>query len=65
MKIVSKGSHSLSGNICDECGASFFTKEGLEKHFQRQHGVYCESCPIDTAVQKITDIFRQKKSKLK
>ena len=59
------GSYSQSKHSCDECGALFFTKEGLEKHFQKQHGIYCESCPIDTAVQKITDIFRQKKSKLK
>jgi len=57
---MSSGSHPQSQHLCAECGASFFTKEGLEKHFQRQHGIYCESCPIDTAVQKITDIFRQK-----
>ena len=62
---MTRGSHSQSEHLCDQCDASFFTKEGLEKHFQRQHGIYCESCPIDTAVQKITDIFRQKKSKSK
>ena len=62
---MSKGSHSQPECLCDKCGASFFTKEGLEKHFQRQHGIYCETCPIDTAVQKITDIFRQKKSNSK
>jgi hypothetical protein len=62
---MTRGSYSQSERLCDQCNASFFTKEGLEKHFQRQHGIYCESCPIDTAVQKITDIFRQKKSKLK
>jgi len=55
------GSHSQSKYPCDECNASFFTKEGLEKHFQRQHGIYCETCPIDMAVQKLTNIFRQKK----
>jgi len=53
---MTRGSHSQSEHLCDQCDASFFTKEGLEKHFQRQHGIYCESCPIDTAVQKITDI---------
>ena len=62
---MSSGTHPQSQHICSECHASFFTKEGLEKHFQKQHGVHCESCPIDTAVQKITDIFRQKKSNLK
>ena len=52
MKIMSSGSHSRSQHLCNECGASFFTKEGLEKHFQRQHGNYCDMCPIDTAIQK-------------
>ena len=46
---------------CDECDASFFTQEGLETHFQRQHGSCSELCPIDTAVQKITNIFRHNK----
>jgi DNA-directed RNA polymerase subunit RPC12/RpoP len=60
IEIMSSGSHPQSQHLCAECGASFFTKEGLEKHFQRQHGIYCETCPIDIAVQKITDIFRKK-----
>jgi len=47
--------------FCDECTASFLTQEGLETHFQRQHGNYCEMCPIDMAVQKITSIFRHNK----
>jgi len=58
---VSEIKNSQRGYFCDECNASFFTQEGLETHSQRQHGVYCETCPIDMAVQKITDIFRQKK----
>jgi DNA-directed RNA polymerase subunit RPC12/RpoP len=61
---MSKTEDSQTKYFCGECSASFLTQEGLETHFQRQHG-NCESCPIDTAVQKITDIFRQKKSKLK
>jgi len=60
MLIMPGGSRSQSEYLCDKCAASFFTKEGLEKHFQRQHGIYCETCPIDMAVQKITEIFRQK-----
>ena len=57
---MSGSNNSFSKFVCTECGASFFTKEGLEKHFQHQHGIYCETCPIDIAVQKITDIFRKK-----
>ena len=60
MEVMSKGSNSQSEHLCGECNASFFTKEGLEKHFQSQHGIYCEACPIDTAIHKITDIFRKK-----
>ena len=60
MEVMSRGSNSQSEHLCDECGASFFTKEGLEKHFQRQHGIYCETYPIDVAIHKITDIFRKK-----
>ena len=60
MQVMSRGSNSQSEYLCNECDASFFTKEGLEKHFQRQHGIYCEVCPIDIAIHKITDIFRKK-----
>jgi len=60
MQVMSRGSNSQSEYLCDECDASFFTKEGLGKHFQRQHGIYCEVCPIDIAIHKITDIFRKK-----
>jgi len=60
MQVMSRGSNSQSEYLCDECDASFFTIEGLDKHFQRQHGIYCEACPIDIAINKITDIFRKK-----
>ena len=52
---------SQSDHICDKCSASFFTLDGLKTHFQRQHGIYCETCPHDAAVQKITSVFKQKK----
>ena len=58
---MSRGSNSQSEHLCDECDASFLTQEGLETHFQRQHGNHCETCPIDLAVQKITKIFRHNK----
>ncbi len=60
-KIMSKTTGSRTKYFCDECHASFLTREGLEMHFQRQHGNYCDMCPIDTAIQKITNIFRHKK----
>jgi hypothetical protein len=44
--------------FCDECSATFLTQGGLKTHFERQHGNYCEICPIDLAVKKIKGIFR-------
>ena len=55
---MSKTDGSQTKYFCGECNASFLTHEGLETHFQRQHGNYCEACPIDLAVKKIKDIFR-------
>tara|TARA_B100001179_G_scaffold141313_1_gene102053 strand:+ start:388 stop:579 length:192 start_codon:yes stop_codon:yes gene_type:complete len=58
---MSKTEDSKTKHFCDKCIASFLTRKGLELHFQKQHGIYTETCPIDTAVQKITSVFRQKK----
>ena len=56
--IMSKTEGSQTKYFCGECSASFLTQEGLETHFQRQHGNYCDACPIDLAVKKIKDVFR-------
>jgi hypothetical protein len=58
---MSEVEDSKTGYFCHECDASFLTQEGLETHFQRQHGNYCDMCPIDTAFQKIRNIFRHNK----
>jgi len=57
---VSEIKDSQRGYFCDKCDASFFTQEGLETHSQRQHGVYCETCPIDSFVEKVANLFRHK-----
>jgi len=57
---VSEIKDSQRGYFCDECNASFFTQEGLETHSQRQHGVCCETCPIDSFVEKVANLFRHK-----
>ena len=54
---MSKTEGSQTKYFCDECSASFLTQKGLETHFQRQHGNYCDACPIDQAVKKIKDIL--------
>ena len=56
-----KNQDSQTKYYCDECSASFLTQEGLEIHFQRQHGNYCDTCPIDMAIQKITNMPRHGK----
>jgi len=57
---VSEIKNSQRGYFCGECNASFFTQEGLETHSQRQHGVCCETCPIDSFVEKVANLFRHK-----
>jgi len=39
----------------------FESKEKLNEH-RKEHesGIYCESCPIDVAIEKITRLFRRK-----
>ena len=59
--IMSKTDGSQTKCFCGECNASFLTQEGLETHFQRQHGNYCDTCPIDMAIQKITNMLRHGK----
>ena len=56
---MSKTEDSESKFLCSNCNASFFTDQGLQRHYQWQHGIYCESCPIDMAIEKIVNLFRK------
>ena len=56
---MSKTEDSESKFLCSDCNASFFTDQGLQRHYQWQHGIYCESCPIDAAIEKIVNLFRK------
>ena len=56
---MSKTEDSESKFLCSDCNASFFTDHGLQRHYQWQHGIYCESCPIDMAIEKIVNLFRK------
>jgi len=57
---MSGSNNSFSKSVCTECGASFLTSHGLDVHFEKQHGIYCETCPIDIITKKIVSIFKQK-----
>ncbi len=47
---------------CQKCEATFLTKNGIDTHDKKMHGTYCETCPIDLAVNKITSLFKRRKS---
>jgi len=57
---MSGSNNSFSKFVCTECDASFLTSYGLDVHFEKQHGIYCETCPIDVITKKIASIFKQK-----
>ena len=47
---------------CDKCDSVFESRKKYEKHYSKHlSGVYCESCPIDTAIEKIVNLFKLKK----
>lgn len=55
------GKESESELSCKECNISFESKEKLNLHLQNHSGVYCESCPIDVAIRKLTKLFRRQR----
>ena len=46
---------------CLQCDSVFENREKFEKHFEKHSGVSCESCPLDVAVQKFTNLFKRTK----
>ena len=47
---------------CEKCDSIFDSRQKFEKHLDDHTGVSCESCPIDTAISKLTGLFRRKSS---
>ncbi len=45
---------------CEKCDAVFDSRKKYERHLDRHSGVSCESCPLDTAVEKLSRLFRRK-----
>jgi predicted SprT family Zn-dependent metalloprotease len=47
---------------CKECDAEFESEEKLNLHLKNHISeVYCDSCPIDMAVQKFVKLFKGRK----
>jgi len=46
---------------CEKCDTIFDSKKKFEEHQHNSSQVSCESCPLDSAIQKFTNLFRRKK----
>ena len=45
---------------CEKCDLIFVNQQKYESHLtQHSSTVYCESCPLDTVIQKITKLFKK------
>lgn len=48
---------------CEKCDLIFGSREKFEKHLESHSlSIYCETCPIDTAISKFTNLFKRKSS---
>ena len=49
---------------CEQCDLVFDSREKFEKHFDRHSSnVSCDTCPIDTAIEKFVNLFKGKPSR--
>ena len=53
--------NNISKVYCEKCDSIFDSREKFEKHYEKHLGIICESCPIDTAIDKFTKLFKRKK----
>jgi RNase P subunit RPR2 len=46
---------------CEKCDLVLESREKFEKHLDsHSSSVSCEVCPIDTAIEKFTNLFKRK-----
>jgi len=51
---------NISKIYCEKCDSIFNSKTKYEKHLEtHSSGAYCESCQLDTAVQKIAKLSKR------
>jgi len=46
---------------CDKCDSIFESKAKYDEHYREHLGILCESCPIDTVMHKIMNLFKKRK----
>ena len=48
---------------CDKCNCVFDSKEKFDLHCNEHSSlaIYCESCPLDVALEKIKNLFKRNK----
>jgi len=60
MKLMDKARKIINKIYCEKCNSIYNSREKYEKHLKNHSGVFCESCPLDVAVQKFVNLFKRK-----
>ena len=47
---------------CSKCNSIFESRKKFEKHLDEHYALSCETCPIDTAISKVVNLFKRKSS---
>ncbi|MDH3192637.1 MAG: hypothetical protein OEM18_08130 [Nitrosopumilus sp.] len=48
---------------CSRCDSVFESRKKFEKHLEKHNsGISCETCPIDTVISKLVNLFKRKSS---
>jgi len=57
---MEKSRENINKIYCEKCDSVFDSRKKFEKHFDIHSSVVsCESCPLDTAIQKLVNLFRR------
>ncbi len=57
---IYKKKSNVSKVYCPKCDLVFESREKYDKHYDSHSGVSCESCPLDTAIEKLVNLFKRK-----
>jgi len=59
--IESHKKENVAKIYCEKCDSIFESKTKYQEHYQEHLGISCESCPIDSVMQKIVNLFKKRK----
>jgi len=60
MKLMDKARKIVNKIYCEKCNSIYNSREKYEKHLENHSSVFCESCPLDVAIQKFVNLFKRK-----